>query len=863
MDAFTLDKIEFDKIRDILAGFCHCKLGRDVAAHIAPARSGDVIRLWLAQTSEMVAALRDYSPPPFGGITDIHPHLARVQDPSQSEAEDFSVVAATLEGAANVKTFLDSLPESFPHLREMGEKVETFDGEVKAIRAVIGPDGLVADSASPRLGEMRREIVAVTDEIYRVIHSYLHVPEVAKLLQDETVTLHGDRYVLPVKSENRGRLPGVIHRTSGSGATVFVEPLASVELNNRLADIRDDERREVRRLLGELSVRLTARGAAIASTLRTLAQVDLLSAKAQYAYQFDMTCPEVTDQGVLEFPQARHPLLVDQAWRQEQAGMRPIDRHPVVPIDVRLGRDFDLLVITGSNTGGKTVTLKTVALLVLMAQSGLHIPARRGATMPVFSNVFIDIGDEQSLEQSLSTFGAHMKRIHYVLSKADRFSLVLLDELGSGTDPDEGGAIGQAVLDELLRVGCLGVVTTHLSVLKAYAFNHDRADNASVAFDTRTMRPTYHLHIGTAGESHAIAVAQRLGLPHHLIDAARRHLSGQGKQFTQAMRTTGAARRSAEAARSDAQAAQLAAQVEKENFQTKLGQLRKLQDEFCAWLAGLMEMKPGDPLPVPDLNRPGKLVRLELHRQIAVVDSGSMQVEVPLQALMPDFGQEQQRQEIANLKGQIAAHAREASLATQQAKRVQAQYENELKQLQRRGKQYEDWLRSIAAVKVGDEVPIAREPGKGTLTAVDLANLKATVSTGQDQHEVRLQELFPQTGPFAAQPPRPRPQSAPPHPQQQHGRRPQEHQPRTPRPVDNRPMQRRTSDSNAARASREAILALEPGQQVYVVPFHKRATLVRFKQDKDQAVVSSGAFEMTVPLADLDLVRDGEGSQKN
>jgi len=499
VDSFTLKKIEFDEVRRILGDFCACSLGKNLAQRIGPSRNPQTVRRWLGQVSEMVEAIREVRLPPLGGAGDITAELERVVPGGGASAEDFARIASVLEAATSVREYLHALPEKLETLHELARGIGGFQDEVDAVRGVLEPDGTLRDDASARLASVRRDIEQTTRRIHDVIYSYLRQPEVARLLQDDTVTLHGDRYVLPVKVENRGRLPGVVHRASKSGATVFVEPNASVELNNHLADLYEDERTEIRRLLNELTLRICPRTREIAATLRVLAQVDLLAAKAQYAYQFDMVCPEVAERGALQFVRARHPLLIDQAWQQERAGVSEDKRHPVVPIDVRLGADFDLLVITGSNTGGKTVALKTVALLVAMAQSGLHIPVQRGGTLPVFRDLFIDVGDEQSLQQSLSTFGGHIRRINYILRKADRSSLVLLDELGAGTDPDEGGAIGQAVLDELRRIGCLGMVTTHLSVLKAYAYNHQRVDNASVEFDTATLSPTYHLRIGIWG----------------------------------------------------------------------------------------------------------------------------------------------------------------------------------------------------------------------------------------------------------------------------------------------------------------------------------------------------------------------------
>lgn len=846
-----------------------------MALRIGPSRNPRIVKLWLKQTSQMVRAIRDVSLPPFGGVSDITDALAKAIPGGACTGEDFAHIAVVLEAAAELKAYLNRLDESLNHLHEFAEHIGDFAGEVKAIRSMIAPDGTVLDDASQRLASIRNEIASTGQHIHDVIYGYLRQPEVAKLLQNPTVTLHGDRYVLPVKVENRGRLPGVVHRESNTGATVFVEPNASVELNNRLADLYEDERGEIRRLLNQLALRVQARAAEMASTLKTIAQVDLLAAKAQYAYQSDMVCPEISERGALQFSQARHPLLLDKelqavkrAEQNPNRSARPV--HAVVPIDVRLGSDFDLLVITGSNTGGKTVALKTVALLSIMAQSGMHIPTRRGATMPVFRDVFIDVGDEQSLQQSLSTFGAHVKRMKYILHRADKSSLVLLDELGAGTDPEEGGAIGQSILDELLRIGCVAMVTTHLSILKAYAFTNERVDNASVEFDTATLSPTYRLRIGTPGESHAVTVAKKLGLPRRITTAARRYMDGQGKQFRRAIRATGLARQVAEEARQEAQMAQLEAESQQEQYQAKLADLHSLQQEFETWLAGLPEMSPGDEILVPSLGKTGKLVRLELHTQKAVVDTGNVQVEVPLRELMPDLGQPAMREQIASLRQQILDQAAATERAREEAAKTQAEYHESLRQQKTRARQFDQWLGAIARLKVGDVVPIARRPGKGRLVEVDLPGLKATVevfkprpakrdSAQPDQPEqdkpdlpepkretkrltVSLQDLFPQTGPFARRP-APRTKAV---------RQPAKHaRPRSGKAPD-RPMTRRKEGSAQANKNREQLIDAKPGSKVFVVPFNKRATLIRVNADKGLAVVQSGIFEMELPLADLE-----------
>lgn len=852
MDTFTLDKIEFDAVRRILAGFCACSVGKAMTLGIGPSRDPETIITWLEETTQMVDALRDVGLPPFGGITNISEAVERAEPGSGATAEDYAAIGATLDATGRLRRYLVTLPERFDRLVALAGRITPFDAEVEAIRDIVDPDGTVRDDASRKLGELRRAIAETSRKIHAVIYGYLQKPEVTRLLQHAQVTLHGDRYVLPVKFDNRGRLPGVVHRTSNTGATVFVEPNASVEMNNHLADLYVDERQEVQRLLNSLAVRIAPRREEITETMRAVAGIDLLSAKAQYSYRFDMTCPAVVEHGPLQFSQARHPLLIAQADHQERTDVPPEERHEVVPIDVRLGSDFDLLVITGSNTGGKTVTLKTTALLAVMAQSGMHIPAERGATMPVFRHILIDIGDEQSLEQSLSTFAAHVKRLHYIIRKADKSSLILLDELGSGTDPDEGGAIGQAVLDELRAVGCVAVVTTHLSVLKAYAMNHDRVINASVEFDTQSLSPTYHLHIGTPGESHAITVAGRLGLPKRLTDAARKYLGQRGKQFRKAIQATSAARQEAESARVEARQAKLTAEDQSESYEAKLADLHRLQGEFETWLATLGEMKAGDQVMVPSLRKPGTLVRLELHKQQAVVNIDSMQVEVPLRQLMPNLGQEKVRNQIAAMRQDILDQARMATEDRKKTEHLQAEMHRSVELQKQRAKQFDAWIGSIARLRVGAEVPIARKPGKGKVVKVDLPGLRATVKTNAGEVELSLQDLFPQAGPFAPKPPREQSKSK--------GARKPKGKARegAAEPAD-RPMPRRASASKAPKAKQNKPLSLEPGQQVYAVPFGKRATVIRVLADKGQVVLQSGIFEVQLPLADIEpLPPDGK-----
>jgi len=840
VDSFTLDKLEFDQVRQIVARYCRCALGRALAERIGPSRRPDTVRRWLDETSQMVRALRDAGLPPFGGITDIRGPLERAHPGGGANGEDFAAIASTLDGAGAVRRWAVGLDEPLELLRELGGRLPDFSGEVQALRSVIDSRGEVMTTASPTLGRTRGEIEATRKRIHQTIYGYARRPEVARILQNPTVTLHEDRFVLPVKAEHRHELPGVVHRASHTGATLFVEPSESVELNNRLVELMDTERREIARLLNELSIHVHARYEEISSALRTLAQIDLIAAKAQYATEFEFVDPQMAERGPLQFHQARHPLLIEQAHQAERGGLPKGRAQEVVPIDVRLGMDFDVLIITGSNTGGKTVALKTIGLLAIMAQSGLHIPAGRGSRLPLFRDVLLDVGDEQSLQQSLSTFGAHIRRVRSILRRADRYSLVLLDELGSGTDPDEGGAIGQAVLDELRRMGCLAMISTHLGVLKAYAINHDRVDNASVEFDTRTLRPTYHLRIGEPGESHAITVADAMGLPKHVIATARKHFDRKGGTFRRAMRATAATRRASEEARSQADSARLDAEMLQEQYASKLTDLQGVQESFEHWLASLAEMRQGDQIFVPRLNKTGRLMRMEFNKQIALVDVDNVQIEVALGELMPDLGQAGVRRDIASLREQVLSQARQTEALRQEAARLQTEYHRALAQQRSRQQKFEQWLESIGQARIGQELPIARPPGSGKLVELDLLNSRAKVLTAAGELSLAIQELFPQVGPFAVQ------KKA--YQRAVHGQG---------KPADSkdRPMPRRRPESSAARANRQAVLKAAPGDRLYVMPFHKHATLIRFNHEKDEAVVQSGAFEMQIPIADLEPAR--------
>jgi DNA mismatch repair protein MutS2 len=433
--------------------------------------------------------------------------------------------------------------------------------------------------------------------------------------------------VLPLKAEYRGRIDGIIHRSSDSGATLFVEPSGSVELNNTIVRLRDEESKEITRILRALTQRVFANAETILGTLDAIAILDLIAAKCKYAKKRACVCPMIDDDGVLDLHEARHPLLLEFFEKEAGEGEAPRE---VVPIDVRLGDDFDVLVITGPNTGGKTVVIKTVGLLALMTQCGIPIPAGPGSRMPVYKRIFIDIGDEQSLQQSLSTFSSHLSNQLSILERCGATSLVLIDELGAGTDPDEGAAIGRSILAELLGRKARAVVTTHLSALKAVAYTTARVDNASVEFDPQSLRPTYQLRIGEPGNSNALIIAKRLGMPQRLVQQAHDYLADTGRALDRAIAGTQQSRRDAEQARKAARESALQAEREKAQYEKDRLALAAQQQAFERWTKWVNQLKPGDEVFLRSLHRPAKVVRMQLHKQTALVTSGAMDIEVAL-----------------------------------------------------------------------------------------------------------------------------------------------------------------------------------------------------------------------------------------
>ena len=504
MDDRSLRVLEYPAIQEMVAARASCPLGEELARQMTPATTLAEVGRLQEETSE-ARLLVAQALSPMAGVRDMRAQIRSASIGGVLAAPDLLDMASTLLASRRLRTLFSQHSLSTPRLAQQAQQLGTYKEIEDAIHDCIDDRALIRDSASDKLRQLRSRARVLSEQITRRLESLLHSPNYQKMLSESVVTVRRGRYCLPVRSEFRGEFRGIIHDTSASGATCFMEPGVIVDLGNELEMCRSQEEEEIRRILLRLSNLVGERAEEIKATLGALAELDFIFARAAWAGELNASEPELNDQGRIEFGGARHPLLKGE----------------VVPIDIQLGDDFITLIITGPNTGGKTVTLKTVGLLTLMAQSGLHLPVQHGSQAAVFEKVFADIGDEQSLQQSLSTFSSHMSQVVKVTQEANGRSLVLLDEIGAGTDPAEGSALAKAVLTELYRRGARTVVTTHYGELKAFAYSQPGVENASVEFNLNTLRPTYHLRIGLPGASNAFAISSGLGLPRELIAAAQ------------------------------------------------------------------------------------------------------------------------------------------------------------------------------------------------------------------------------------------------------------------------------------------------------------------------------------------------------
>jgi DNA mismatch repair protein MutS2 len=680
MDTHTLELLEFDKVRALVAAQAACSLGKEAALRMEPSLDLGEIRDRQLQTTEMADALTSGLTPPFGGLHDIRPIVRRAQVGGLLDAEELSGVVESLKAIANLAQWLDKIGDEFPRLGGMRREVGQFDGVANAIESCIDERGKILDTASRRLSALRREIGQVEERIKETLTRMLRSNEIKRILRYPNFTMVGHHYVLPIAKEHRGEIQGSVHRTSASNETVYVEPQAIAEQSAQLSFLRSKEAKEIRRILRWLSAQVGQVAETLLGSLETLAELDLVYARGRYSIDYRLSPPDFNQEGKLHLRGARHPLLEALFRAEKQRITHPVGSAPrtagdrtgqsnpgveetvrtadptqeehqstsvpplaeprtVVPIDVHLGFQFRMLVVTGPNTGGKTVALKTVGLLAIMAQAGLHIPANQGSQLPIFDDVLADIGDEQSLEQSLSTFSSHIRRVSSIFTRATEKSLILMDEMGAGTDPAEGAALGRAILDEVDSVGSLAIVTTHIGDLKTYAFTNPRAENAAVEFDLETLRPRYRLHIGDIGQSNALQIARRLDLPEHLIARASKYLQeGQGGHLPE-LAIVQKLRKDAEDARQAALAAQAEADRSREALNQRLGDLQRQAENDVRMVEARARLQPGDRVVVPRFgyDRPGRVVKLDPRKKTATVSIGMMKWDVAIDELIPQM----------------------------------------------------------------------------------------------------------------------------------------------------------------------------------------------------------------------------------
>ncbi|MGG0935222.1 endonuclease MutS2 [Brevibacillus centrosporus] len=517
MEQRVLKTLEYDKIVALLVDKATCTYGKEKAAELLPFTRMEEVSIAQRGTSEAATVLRLKGSVPLGGIRDIRGPVQRARLNAMLAPLELMDTASTIAAGRKLKHFLLDMCDDheLPLLRDQAERIEGLRELEMEIRRCVDESGDILDSASVELRSVRQEIRQLEARIREKLDQMTRSSSYQKMLMESIVTIRGDRFVIPVKQEYRHVFGGIVHDQSASGATLFIEPEVIVSMNNKLRELRLREEREVERILYLLTEQVAFAVEALLENVEALTELDFLFAKAQLSWSMKAICPRMNDRGYLNLRKARHPL---------------IPRDVVVPVNVELGGEYQAIVVTGPNTGGKTVSLKTIGLLSLMAMAGLHVPAEEESEMTVFSSVFADIGDEQSIEQSLSTFSSHMKNIIHILETMDEKSLVLFDELGAGTDPTEGAALAMSIIDHVIESGARLVATTHYSELKAYAYDKPEVINASVEFDVETLRPTYRLMIGVPGRSNAFAIARRLGLPEAIIDAARGSISEEDNQ---------------------------------------------------------------------------------------------------------------------------------------------------------------------------------------------------------------------------------------------------------------------------------------------------------------------------------------------
>ena len=687
MDDKTLHTLEFFKILDRLVGYTAFAGSADRARALRPTNDLFEARQRLADTSEAVQLLTTRPDLTIGGVRDVRSQVELASRGSVLTAQELLDIKSTLVAARTLVRTFERLENQFPNLYAIVTQIPPPLGLVDGITRTISERGEILDSASPKLATIRRDMRIAHDRLMSKLQRMVSDPATTPYLQDALITQRDGRYVLPLRAEFKGRIKSVIHDQSSSGATLFVEPLAVVELNNQYRELQLAERDEERRLLAELSYQVGAQSHEILQTVEIISELDLALAKAKYAEDIAATEPAL--QSFQKKPaNTRHPGSIIRLYRARHPLLDP---ETVVPVDVELDPQTYALIITGPNTGGKTVTLKTVGLLVLMAQAGLHIPVHSGSELSIFEKVYADIGDEQSIEQSLSTFSGHVTNIIRILQEADRRSLVILDELGAGTDPQEGAALARALLMHLLDRGITTLVTTHHPELKAFAHATPGVVNASVEFDLDTLRPTYHLTIGLPGRSNALAIAQRLGLPRSIIDEARTELNPEDIRAEDLLDEI---HRQRDAARQARAAADKARQESEQLLATLSTRLDKVEDERRSIL---------------------ELARREAEEQIKEL-----------------------QEEIRDLRGALTRTRQPVDALQAIEERVESLEEKVEKPVERRPQPVPD-LPLRRAIRLGDKVRLRTLNTQGVVTS--LGENEAEVQVGMMRVRTRLADL--------------------------------------------------------------------------------------------------------------------------
>ncbi|WP_433958946.1 endonuclease MutS2 [Cytobacillus horneckiae] len=627
MQERILKVLEFNKVKEQLLTYVSSVLGKKKAENLYPSVDFSEVVRTQEETDEAVQVLRIKGNVPLGGIFDIVPHVKRAVIGGMLSPHELTQVASTIHASRQIKRFIEDYIEEeneLPILLSYTDKIIVLADLETSIRNAIDENGEVLDSASEALRSLRTQLRTREGRIRERLESMIRSSNAQKMLSDAIITIRNDRFVLPVKQEYRSHYGGIIHDQSSSGQTLFIEPQSIVQLNNELQSLRVKEQQEIEKILIDLSLQTGENKEELQTIVSVLTEIDFMFAKARYSKSIKGSKPNINNEGRLALFKARHPLIAADE---------------VVANDISLGQDYSTIVITGPNTGGKTVTLKTVGLCTLMAQAGLQIPTLDGSEIAVFDAVYADIGDEQSIEQSLSTFSSHMVNIVDILNKVDFNSLVLFDELGAGTDPQEGAALAISILDEVYKRGARVIATTHYPELKAYGYNREGVVNASVEFNVETLSPTYKLLIGVPGRSNAFEISKRLGLNEKVIDTARTYISADNNKVENMIASLEDSKKQAERERDEARdllknAEKLHSDLQKQMVEF-YDEKDKLRDKAAAEAANIIGKAQDE---AEEIIRDLRQMRIEKHAEVK--EHELIEAKKRLSAAIPEAGKQ-------------------------------------------------------------------------------------------------------------------------------------------------------------------------------------------------------------------------------